>query len=75
MSDWYANPTVSTCLHLHITIESTGSLRFIAGEVVDDIRERLYCLDCCEYLSEGEVRAAWNGEAQFCFTPEQEIPW
>jgi hypothetical protein len=53
-----ANPP---CLHRHVVVVTTGSRRFIAGEVTDDIEERLLCRDCLEYVSEAEVRAAWNG--------------
>jgi hypothetical protein len=30
---------------------------------VDDIQEYLQCLDCLEYVSELEVRTAWNGQS------------
>jgi hypothetical protein len=62
MSDFSARPFYSPCLHLHVLVETTGSRRFIAGEVEDDILERLRCLDCLEILSEVEVRAAWGEE-------------
>jgi len=42
---------------------STGARTFCQGEVYDDIEERLQCLDCLEYVSEAEVRAAWSGES------------
>jgi len=60
MSDFSARPFYSPCLHFHVVVEITGSRRFRAGEVEDDIQERLRCLDCLEYLTEAEVRAAWG---------------
>ena len=61
MSDFSANLQFAPCLHRHVVAVSTGSRRFSQGEVVDDIQERLQCLDCLEYVSELEVRAAWSG--------------
>ena len=60
MSDFSARLIYSPCLHHHIVVETTGSRRFRAGEVEDDILECLRCLDCLEILSEVEVRAAWG---------------
>ena len=62
MSDFSARLLYSPCLHDHVVVDTTGSRRFRAGEVEDDIQERLRCLDCLEYLSEAEVRAAWGEE-------------
>jgi len=62
MSDFSARLLYSPCLHYHVVTETTGSRRFRAGEVEDDIQERLRCLDCLEILSEAEVRAAWGQE-------------
>jgi len=64
MCDMFASPLFSTCLHLHIIIENTGSRHFSQGEVVDYIQERLVCLDCGEYLDEAEVLTAWHGDTQ-----------
>jgi hypothetical protein len=61
MSDFPATLQFSPCLHLHVVVFTTGSRRFSQGEVTDDIQERLQCLDCLEYVTEAEVRAAWNG--------------
>ena len=63
MSDFSARLLYSPCLHYHVVTETTGSRRFRAGEVEDDILERLRCLDCLELLSEAEVRAAWGQES------------
>jgi len=52
MSDWYKDDTLSTCLHLHIIIETNGGMHFVAGEVVDTVQERIRCLDCLEILTE-----------------------
>jgi len=64
MSDFSARPFYSPCLHHHIVVETTGSRRFRAGEVEDDIQERLRCQDCLEYLTETEVRTAWGEEVE-----------
>ena len=61
MSDFSANLLFSPCMHRHVVVVVTGSRRFSQGEVTDDIQERLQCLDCLEYVTEAEVRAAWNG--------------
>jgi hypothetical protein len=39
-----------------------GSRQFSQEEVYDDIQDLLQCNDCLEYVTEVEVRAAWNGE-------------
>jgi len=61
MSDFTAFPIFSPCMHRHVVVVSTGIRRFEAGEVTDDIEEHVECIDCSEYLSELEVRAAWEG--------------
>jgi len=63
MNDFSARLHYSPCLHHHVVVETTGSRQFRAGEVEDDITERLRCLDCLELLSEAEVRAAWGQES------------
>jgi hypothetical protein len=63
MCDFSARPFYSPCLHRHVVVDTTGSRRFRAGEVEDDIIERLRCLDCLEILSQAEVRAAWGQES------------
>jgi hypothetical protein len=63
MSDFSARLIYSPCLHYHIVVETRGSRCFRAGEVEDDITERLRCLDCLEILSQAEVRAAWGQES------------
>jgi len=63
MSDLSANLQLAPCSHRHVVAVSTGSRRFSQGEVIDDIQERLQCLDCLEYVSESEVRAAWSGKS------------
>ena len=72
MSDWSVNFNFSPCLHRHVFIETTGGMHFIAGEVSDDIQERLLCLDCLEYMDEEEVLTAWHGEAHFIPIPKME---
>jgi hypothetical protein len=67
-SNWYADPLLdsdlgcSSCLHRHVVVVTTGSRRLVAGEIVDDIVERLQCQDCMEFVTEIDVRAAWLGE-------------
>ena len=63
MSDFSARLIYSPCLHYRVALEITGGRRFRAGEVEDDITERLRCLDCLEILSEAEVRASWGQES------------
>jgi hypothetical protein len=52
----------SQCLHRHVVVDSSGSRRFVEGEVTDDILVRALCLDCGEYLTESEIRGSWDGE-------------
>ena len=60
MFDYSVNIRFSPCLHRRVTTEITGSRNIIEGEIWDDIQERLICLDCLEYVTEEEVRAAWG---------------
>jgi len=60
MSDFSANIIFSPCIHRHVVVDTSGGRHFTAGEVWDDILVRVLCLDCLEYLSEAEVRAAWD---------------
>jgi hypothetical protein len=74
-SDWYADRFSgddqfsgngrgnSPCMHRHVVAVTTGGRRFSQGEVNDNIRVRLQCLDCLEYVSEAEVRGAWQGRS------------
>jgi len=50
------------CIHKNVVVDLSGSRRFVEGEVTDDILVRALCLDCGEYLTESEVRGAWDGE-------------
>ena len=52
----------SLCLHKNVVVDLSGGRRFVEGEVTDDILVRALCLDCGEYLTESEVRGAWDGE-------------
>ena len=45
------------CPHRNVVLEITGGMHFSAGEVWDDIQERLLCLDCMEYITEAEIHA------------------
>lgn len=70
-SDWYKDrysdfdQHCSPCLHSHVVVETTGELRFVQGEISDNIQEHLLCLDCLEILGEQEVLSAWHGDAHF----------
>lgn len=54
------------CRHRRTEIYSTGGFHFYAGEVWDDIREYLICLDCCKTVERGwlnwkeRVRRSYN---------------
>jgi hypothetical protein len=76
MSDSSANFLFSPCLHWHVVPITTGSRRFSQGEVDDDFQDLLQCTDCLEYVTEVEVRAAWNGqctEKGFTFQKEDDF--
>ena len=60
MNDFSTHINVLPCLHRRVVLDTTGSRHFSEGEVCDNIQERLLCLDCMEYVTEAEVRAAWN---------------
>ena len=74
-SDWYKDrfsdddhfsdegPGYSPCMHRHVVTVNTGGRRFSQGEVDDNIKVRLQCLDCLAFVSEAEVRAAWQGKS------------
>ncbi len=67
-SDWYHDAfsdndfCYSPCMHRHVVVDTSGSRRFVEREVTDNIMVRALCLDCGEYLTESEVRGAWDGE-------------
>ena len=63
MEDFSIHVNLLPCLHRHVVSVTTGSRRFVEGEVDDDIKEYLLCLDCLEYLSEAEIRARWSGSS------------
>ena len=65
-------PVFSSCLHRHIRVVQNGSRSFYAGEVFDNIQEQILCLDCLETLTEGEVRATWDGYSAFSVTLEEQ---
>ncbi|MFC2064278.1 hypothetical protein ACFLXB_04180 [Chloroflexota bacterium] len=60
------------CLHRHVVIETRGSIRMVAGEIVDDIQEQLRCIDCLEVLTEEEVQSAWLGYDTHFIDPSME---
>jgi hypothetical protein len=45
------------CPHRNLVLDTTGGMHFSAGEVWDDIQERLLCLDCFEYVTEADIHA------------------
>jgi len=64
----------SPCLHRHIVTVTTGSRYFSQGEVCDDIRESLLCLECMEELTESEIRCRWDGDVpDDQYDPSQEV--
>lgn len=64
MNDWSVRLIFSPCMHRHLTVDTSGGRSFSAGEVFDNIQERILCLDCLEHLTETEVRAAWGEEVE-----------
>ena len=54
-------PVFSSCPHRSIQVIQTGGMHFSEGQVWDDIKEQVLCLDCLEVLSEADVRSAWTG--------------
>lgn len=48
------------CPHKNTELLITGGMHFAAGEVWDDIREEVYCLDCHQTLDENQLKQ--NGE-------------
>jgi hypothetical protein len=60
MNDFSVQVIVLPCLHRHVVVDTIGGVHFSAGEVWDDIQERLLCLDCMEYVTEAEVRNVQN---------------
>jgi hypothetical protein len=67
-SDWNVDRlsdfgrSYSPCIHRNVVVDTSGGMRFVEGEVTDDILVRALCLDCGEYLSESEIRGTWSGE-------------
>lgn len=45
----------ATCLHAHLVYHTTGSIRFVDGEVYDDIHEALICMDCMQEVEPMET--------------------
>jgi hypothetical protein len=73
-TDYSVRFNYSPCLHRHIVTVTTGGRHFSQGEVCDDIRESLLCLDCMEVLSESEIRGRWNGAVpEDKYDPSQEV--
>jgi hypothetical protein len=58
MDDLSVHINILPCLHRHVVTDITGGMQFNAGDVFDDIQERLLCLDCMEYVTEADVRFA-----------------
>ena len=61
MDNLYSPSLYSSCMHRHIQVIASGIRTFYAGEVWDDICEKVVCLDCFSTLSEIEVRETWAG--------------
>ena len=45
-------PRTYPCPHIHTTITTTGTLRFVAGDISDTLEDRLICVDCGECLDD-----------------------
>lgn len=43
------------CIHENTVLDTTGSRRFVDGDVDDDIEVRVLCLDCKETISETDI--------------------
>lgn len=41
---------MNPCNHSHTVNETTGSVSFVAGEIVDTTTDRVFCLDCFEVV-------------------------
>ena len=65
-------PVFSSCLHRHIQVIHNGSRTFSEGEINDDIREQVLCLDCFEILTEDDIRATWNGYSTYANALEEQ---
>lgn len=48
-------PDNAQCQHFNTVITTTGSIRFSAGEIIDDTREELVCLDCGQVVEEVQI--------------------
>lgn len=48
---WAGTP----CPHLHVILDATGGWHFSQGEPWDNIRVRLFCLDCMNYIEEDDA--------------------
>jgi hypothetical protein len=57
LHEYAAHLNFTPCLHRHVVVESRGGRYFSEGEVSDDIRDVLVCLDCFETLTEAEAYA------------------
>ncbi len=49
------------CPHNRVVLDVTGGMHFTAGDVWDDIRERVLCLDCNTYLDEAPCETIQGG--------------
>ena len=63
----------SPCMHRRVVLDTSGEMHFSEGECWDDIQERLLCLDCMEYVTEAEVRAAQSGIPLRTNKPQREV--
>ena len=73
MDDLSVHINYLPCLHRRVVLDINGGMHFNAGEVWDDIQERLLCLDCLQYVTEAEARSAWHGFSLEISLPEEEV--
>ncbi len=52
-----------SCPHKNTELMVTGSMHFTAGDVWDDIREEVYCLDCHQTLDENQLKQSGEQHA------------
>ena len=74
MDDLSIHLNFIACMHRRVVIETRGGMHFSEGETWDDIQERLFCLDCMEYVTEAEVSAVRTNITLEINQPQMEIP-
>jgi hypothetical protein len=73
VNDFSAHIYFAPCLHRRVVLDITGGVHFSAGEVRDNIQERLLCLDCMEYVTEADVRRAQDATFNLTLSVRKEV--